>query len=293
MRTLPPTRIRSLPPPPFTIILSTLPAGKVVVTVPIFTFSELRLLEMRMTSAVAAPLTFRMPPLSVAESIRRTSSPSTTGGMDNFGHAGALADSVDKATPGLNGVTVEEGVHNPNALLSPLLHESGHVSGKKIEVSWKKMGETGNHSGQEQPAAAGGALTPEANASLLRRLRKGDEAAYHELVDRFSGPLFRIAYSMVSNSADAEDVVQETFAAAFSGIERFRGESSLKTWLTQILVRQSARLQRSRGRRWTLPIDETQHAGTDEAAATDSKMDVVQMLQTLSPEHREVIVLRE
>ncbi len=155
------------------------------------------------------------------------------------------------------------------------------------------MGESGNHSGQEQPVAAGGSLSPEANAALLRRLRKGDESAYHELVDRFSGPLFRIAYSMVGNSADAEDVVQETFAAAFSGIERFRGESSLKTWLTQILVRQSARLHRSRGRRWTLPIDETQHASGDEAAAADSRMDVIQMLQTLSPEHREVIVLRE
>ncbi len=155
------------------------------------------------------------------------------------------------------------------------------------------MAQSGNHSEQEQPKAAGEPLSPEANAAFLRRLRKGDEAAYHELVDRFSQPLFRIAYSMVGNSADAEDVVQETFTAAFAGLERFRGESSLKTWLVQILVRQSARLQRSRSRRRTMRIDASEPAVVDSAMAADSKMDVTEMLQTLSPEHREVIVLRE
>jgi RNA polymerase sigma-70 factor (ECF subfamily) len=112
-------------------------------------------------------------------------------------------------------------------------------------------------------------------------------------VDQFSQPLFRVAYSMVGNVADAEDVVQETFTAAFAGISKFRGESSLKTWLMQILVRQSARVQRSRGRRMTIGIENAQQPLHDPAPATESKMDVIEMLQKLSPEHREVIVLRE
>jgi RNA polymerase sigma-70 factor (ECF subfamily) len=90
------------------------------------------------------------------------------------------------------------------------------------------MEQSGNHIRQEQ------------TDEFLRRLRRHEQAAFHELVDHYSQPLFRVAYSMVGNSADAEDVVQETFTAAFAGIDRnFEAKSSLKTWLMQILVRQA------------------------------------------------------
>jgi len=143
------------------------------------------------------------------------------------------------------------------------------------------MDESGNHIRQEQ------------QGEFLRRLRRHEQAAFGELVGQFSQPLFRVAYSMVGNAADAEDVVQETFTAAFAGISKFRGESSLKTWLMQILVRQSARVQRSRGRRMTIGIENAQHPVHDPASAAESRIDVIEMLQKLSPEHREVIVLRE
>src|SRR6266566_1032537 len=182
--------MKSFPPPPLTMILSTPPAAKVLVTVPILMFSELPLLEIRITSAAEVPVTLRMPPFNVASSSCRGSRPSTSGRNDNFPHPRAFAGSVNKATPGSIGIFFDDGGqecpphHNLNALPGPLLHELGHIAGKKIEDSRKKMGESGNHSGQEQPVAAGGSLSPEANAALLRRLRKGDESAYHELVDR-------------------------------------------------------------------------------------------------------------
>jgi len=118
------------------------------------------------------------------------------------------------------------------------------------------MDESGNHIRQEQ------------QGEFLRRLRRHEQAAFGELVGQFSQPLFRVAYSMVGNAADAEDVVQETFTAAFAGISKFRGESSLKTWLMQILVRQSARLQRSRGRRLTIGIEKADEPVHDPASAT-------------------------
>ena len=71
------------------------------------------------------------------------------------------------------------------------------------------------------------------------------------------------------------------------------GEASLKTWLMQIVVRQSARVRRSRGRRLTIGIENAEQAVHDPAPAADSRIDVIEMLQRLSPEHREVIVLRE
>lgn len=143
------------------------------------------------------------------------------------------------------------------------------------------MEQSGNHIGQEQAD------------EFLRRLRRHEQAAFHELVDVYSQQLFRVAYSMVGNSADAEDVVQETFTAAFAGIGKFRGESSLKTWLMQILVRQCAKVLRSRGRRMTIGIEKADEPLHDPAPASESKLDVIEMLQKLSPEHREVIVLRE
>ena len=143
------------------------------------------------------------------------------------------------------------------------------------------MDQSGNHMRQQQAD------------EFLRRLRRQEQAAFHELVDRFSRELFGVAYSMVGNAADAEDVVQETFTAAFAGIGKFRGEASVRTWLMQILVRQCARVQRSRGRRMTIGIESVPEPAVDAGGAVESRMDVNEILQKLSPEHREVIVLRE
>ena len=135
---------------------------------------------------------------------------------------------------------------------------------------------------------------------LLRRMRAGDESAFHDVVDQHANDLYGLAYSLVGNSADAEDVVQETLAGAFESIGRFRGEASIRTWLTQILVRQAARLKRWRSIRITLPLEgqptESRENGlttNGTQAAAEGKLDVTAMLQTLSQEHREVVVLRE
>ena len=70
--------------------------------------------------------------------------------------------------------------------------------------------------------------------------------AFHRLVDIHAQALFRTAYAMLGRTADAEDVVQETFLAAYRGIGRFEARSSLRTWLTSILMRQVLMLRRKR-----------------------------------------------
>jgi len=140
---------------------------------------------------------------------------------------------------------------------------------------------------------------------LLRRFKHGDEAAFHELVDRYADYLYGVAWSLVGHAADAEDIVQETFAGAFRGAAGFREAASIKTWLLRILMRQCARSRRSAWKRRVFSFSDRPESSTDgETAAPDAlsappqqqvehRVDVVQMLETLSPEHREVLVLRE
>ena len=134
---------------------------------------------------------------------------------------------------------------------------------------------------------------PRPDAELLRLSYAGDESAFRTLVDRHSRYLTGIARSLASNNAaDAEDLVQETFVAALTS--RFRGESAVRTWLVQILVRQAALLRRKRAReRGTPAARDTERSAPPESATTDARLDIAKMLEGLSDDQREVIVLRE
>ena len=137
------------------------------------------------------------------------------------------------------------------------------------------------------------------DAELVRRIRAGDGEAFRVLVERHSNSLFGLAYSLLGSAADAEDVVQETFLGAFRRLGAFEGRSAVKTWLTRILLNHASKLRRSRRVRKAESIespaasaDESLHTGSS-ATAVDSRVDVTKMLDALSPDHREVIVLRE
>jgi len=130
---------------------------------------------------------------------------------------------------------------------------------------------------------------------LAHAARHGDEAAFAEIVQRHSRYLFGIARTLTAHSEDAEDLFQEVFLNILKS--PFRGESSLRTWLVKILVRQAALIRRKRGRERTIPLFGQGAEEKDDAAsrldASDARIDLQTMLQQLSAEHREVIVLRE
>jgi len=100
------------------------------------------------------------------------------------------------------------------------------------------------------PDAAAQAADPD--AALLDRLRAGDEAAFMELVERYGASMLRVARMYVPSQAVAEEVVQETWLGVLTGLERFEGRSSLRTWLFRILVNR-ARTRGERERR-TVPF---------------------------------------
>ncbi len=158
-----------------------------------------------------------------------------------------------------------------------------------------------------------GPLQPD-DLALVRAAAYGDHGAFHTLVDRHAQDLFRLALSLTPTRVDAEDLCQETFAGAFAGLKRFNAQSSVRTWLTSILMRQAAKAwHRSRYTRKMLSLDAKKDQTGQEAAGTasdsswgdswptippaqiavDRKIDLEQLLGRLDPPHREILLLRE
>lgn len=79
---------------------------------------------------------------------------------------------------------------------------------------------------------------------LLQLARKGDPTAFSKLVQRHDRYLYRVARSVLSDDHEAEDVVQETYIRAFTGLVDFRRDASLRTWLTRIALNLAVRQRR-------------------------------------------------
>ncbi len=132
------------------------------------------------------------------------------------------------------------------------------------------------------------------------------------LVDRYQQPMLRLACSMVSNQAVAEEAVQDTWMGVVRGIERFEGRSSLKTWLFRILANRA----RSAGSReqhqtpieslhavdplrfdaqgqWADPLDRWTDESDDRLDAATWLPILKTGLDELPPRQRQVVMLRD
>ena len=78
------------------------------------------------------------------------------------------------------------------------------------------------------------AVETASDAELVRLVLGKDEAATRALMQRYNRRLYRVARGVVRDDSEAEDVLQEAYLRAFSGLADFRGESSLSTWLDDV-----------------------------------------------------------
>src|SRR5262245_1671253 len=76
----------------------------------------------------------------------------------------------------------------------------------------------------------------ESDASLIARFRKGEEEAFDELVRKHQQRVFNIAYQVLRNFEDANEVGQDAFVKVYQHLADFRGESAFTTWLFQIVT---------------------------------------------------------
>src|SRR3954463_15852731 len=90
--------------------------------------------------------------------------------------------------------------------------------------------------------------TPEDEAELVAACVAGDQAAQRALFRREYPRVNATVYRILGPARDLDDLVQETFIAAFRGLARFRGDSRLSTWIDKIAVRIVFEHVRARGR---------------------------------------------
>ena len=133
----------------------------------------------------------------------------------------------------------------------------------------------------------------------IAQAKKGDADAFAFLVETYETSIYRLALRMCGNAHDAEEVAQEAFVAAWKGLPSFRGESKFSSWLYQLTTNAAIDfLRREKRHRAATPLeDEMEPVSPDtpqQAVEEDEVRHALQQaLDSLTPEHREIFLLRQ
>jgi RNA polymerase sigma-70 factor (ECF subfamily) len=100
-------------------------------------------------------------------------------------------------------------------------------------------------------------------AALIEELRAGSEEAFAWLIARYHQPIFSLLARTVHDRADAADLTQEVFVKIFRGVKGFHGESTLRTWIYRIALREASNQRRwwMRHRQQEVPIEHEMTGG--------------------------------
>jgi len=145
---------------------------------------------------------------------------------------------------------------------------------------------------------------------LIKQFVNGTEAAFEQLVKKHSGKAFQIAFGLLGNNNDAEEVVQDAFVKVFKNLKNFRGDSKFTTWLYRIvtnLARNKYHWHRRRGAEVNVSISYAPPGETNavDMEIPDSKNEPLKILEYAEVEEnlkkaldnipqklREVMILR-
>ena len=135
--------------------------------------------------------------------------------------------------------------------------------------------------------------------------RKGDQDAFAELVRLYEKKVFALTTRMCKNPEDAAEAAQEAFLAAWQGLPNFRGDAAFSTWLYRLasnacidLLRREGRHQSAAGPSFNdeetgLEVTDTAPTPAETLERKELRQQIELGLQSLSTEHRQVLILRE
>lgn len=137
---------------------------------------------------------------------------------------------------------------------------------------------------------------PLAEEQLVDRARRGDKAAFEELVVAYQGLAFRTAYLIARDAADAEEAAQDGFVKAYRALGRFRAGAPFRPWLLAIVANEAKNRRRSSARRAALVLREV----SDDAApspetvllAGEGRTRLLAAVESLREEERDAVVCR-
>lgn len=143
---------------------------------------------------------------------------------------------------------------------------------------------------------------------LVRRAREGDQDAFAELVHLYQRPIYSLAFRMTGNPEDAEELTQTAFLNAWRGLARFQEDASFFTWLYRLATNACIDFLRHEKRRYlvlqTVSLDDEErqaaallpdyrNAPEERALQHDLHEALTTAMQSLSHEHREILLQRE
>lgn len=138
---------------------------------------------------------------------------------------------------------------------------------------------------------------------LIARLQKRDEAAFEELIRQYEKKVYTLCFRMCGNSEDAEEAAQDAFLALWRGIDRFRQESSLSTWIYRLATNACIdTLRRRKKQSGSVSLDD-EELFVDAVDTSPQPQETVEHreaqkllqkgLSALPEEYRKVLILRE
>jgi RNA polymerase sigma-70 factor (ECF subfamily) len=143
-------------------------------------------------------------------------------------------------------------------------------------------------------------------ARLVRRALTGDQQAFAELVALYQDKLYHMAFRMLGNRQEAEDVTQEAFLRVYRNLDRFDEGQKFSTWIYRIATNLCIDRLRKRKQTFSLDAESTEHEGLDgyavipsddrtpesEMLLTETQRIVREAIETLPAKYKSVMVLR-
>ncbi|MFY9531180.1 MAG: sigma-70 family RNA polymerase sigma factor [Candidatus Acidiferrales bacterium] len=148
----------------------------------------------------------------------------------------------------------------------------------------------------------------EQEAALIDCIQRGEKELFYQLIQPYERRVYVIAFTILRNEADAEEVAQEAFLKAFKYLEQFRAESRFSTWLIQVAINEARMLQRKSHLEIMRPIEDQENEdGTytprdftdwreipsEALERKEIREKLVAALGSLAQKYREVFVLRD
>ncbi len=158
------------------------------------------------------------------------------------------------------------------------------------------------------PEKAAPPNNPLEESDLVQRAKRGDIAAYDDLVRRYQERIYATVYHMTANHEDANDLAQETFIKGYQALKSFKGDSSFYTWVYRIAVNKTINFLKQRKNRTYLNLNDLDFNAehdpdlvaliSDKTPRRDASLSELQeklnaAMLKLSPVHRLVVTLHD